>query len=87
MLKTNFHIIGSGIAVLTFSVKADKATNRIERKKREYCTRPPQFCKLCNMLTMSYQIEKCAIFQKDSRELHYNTDHPNKSTVLQYILL
>jgi L-aspartate oxidase len=47
----------------------------------------PQIMELRNMITVGYLITKGAAFRKESRGLHYNTDYPEKSTLLQNIVL
>ncbi len=47
----------------------------------------PQLCELRNMITVAYLIVKCAEFRKESRGLHYNTDYPFKSEMLQNLVL
>lgn len=47
----------------------------------------PQLCELRNLITTGYLIVKAAEFRKESRGLHYNTDYPNKSNLLQNIVL
>ncbi|WP_447640089.1 MULTISPECIES: L-aspartate oxidase [Chitinophagaceae] len=47
----------------------------------------PQLCQLRNLITVSYLIVKCAQFRKESRGLHYNTDHPEHSAIVQNIVL
>ncbi len=47
----------------------------------------PQLCELRNLITVGYLIVKGAEFRKESRGLHYNTDHLQKSEVLQNIIL
>jgi L-aspartate oxidase len=46
----------------------------------------PQLCELRNMITVGYLIVKCAQFRHESRGLHYNTDYPEKSELLQNIV-
>jgi L-aspartate oxidase len=50
-------------------------------------TLSPQLCELRNMITVSYLIVKSASFRKESRGLHFNTDYPGKSSLLQNIVL
>ena len=47
----------------------------------------PQLCELRNLITIGYLIVKGAQFRKESRGLHFNTDHPGKSEILQNIIL
>src|SRR4030095_751898 len=47
----------------------------------------PQLCELRNMITVSYLVVKCAQFRKERRGLHYNTDYPHKSDLVQNIVL
>jgi len=47
----------------------------------------PQLCEVRNLITVGYLIVKEAQFRKESRGLHYNTDYPQKSIILQNIVL
>jgi L-aspartate oxidase len=47
----------------------------------------PQLCELRNLITAGYLIVKGADFRKESRGLHYNTDYPYKSELVQNIVL
>jgi L-aspartate oxidase len=47
----------------------------------------PQLCELRNLITVGYLIVKGAEFRKESRGLHYNTDPPAKSELLQNTIL
>jgi len=42
---------------------------------------------LRNMISVGYLIVKGAAFRKESRGLHFNTDYPNKSELVQNIVL
>jgi L-aspartate oxidase len=50
-------------------------------------TLSPQLLELRNMITAAYLIVKAAMFRKESRGLHYNTDYPAKSELVQNIVL
>jgi L-aspartate oxidase len=47
----------------------------------------PQLCELRNMITVAYLIVKCAEFRHESRGLHFNTDYPAKSAMVQNIAI
>jgi L-aspartate oxidase len=47
----------------------------------------PQLCELRNMITVAFLIVKCAELRKESRGLHYNTDHLERSSILQNTIL
>lgn len=47
----------------------------------------PQLLELRNMITVGYLVVKGAAFRKESRGLHYNTDYPDKSPLVQNIVL
>jgi L-aspartate oxidase len=47
----------------------------------------PQLCEVRNLITVGYLIVKEAQFRRESRGLHFNTDYPEKSPILQNIVL
>ena len=47
----------------------------------------PQLCELRNMITVAFLIVKSAEFRHESRGLHFNTDYPAKSKMIQNIVL
>jgi L-aspartate oxidase len=50
-------------------------------------TLSPQLLELRNLISVGYLIVKGATFRKESRGLHYNTDYPDKSDLVQNIVL
>lgn len=46
-----------------------------------------QLLELRNLITVGYLVVKGATFRKESRGLHYNTDYPGKSELVQNIVL
>ncbi len=47
----------------------------------------PQLCELRNMITVSYLIVKSAQFRHESRGLHYTTDYPEHTDIIQNTIL
>jgi L-aspartate oxidase len=47
----------------------------------------PQLLELRNLITVGYLIVKGATLRKESRGLHFNTDYPDKSKLVQNIVL
>jgi L-aspartate oxidase len=47
----------------------------------------PQLCELRNMITVAYLIVKSAELRRESRGLHYNTDYPERDSLLQNTIL
>lgn len=47
----------------------------------------PQLCELRNLISVGYLIVKGASFRKESRGLHFNTDYPQKSLLIENIML
>jgi len=47
----------------------------------------PQLCELRNLITVGYLIVKGAWFRKESRGLHFNTDFPDKTDLVQNTIL
>jgi L-aspartate oxidase len=87
-------------ALMTDYVGIVRSDTRLERASRrldllheeterlyEQTIVSPQLCELRNMITISYLVVKSAQFRKESRGLHYNTDHPAKSGLVQNIVL
>ncbi|NDC41776.1 MAG: FAD-binding protein, partial [Chitinophagia bacterium] len=92
-LKELQAIMSDYIGIVRNDIRLERAMNRIDLLHKEteqlYKTAvvSPQLCELRNLITIGYLIIKSAQFRKESRGLHYNTDYPGKSELLQSIVL
>jgi L-aspartate oxidase len=81
------------VGIVRKDVRLERAMKRIDLLYGETealyksATISPQLCELRNLITVAYLIVKSAEFRKESRGLHYNTDHPGKSMLMQNIIL
>lgn len=81
------------VGIVRTDVRLQRAMKRLdllfEETEQLYktVTVSPQLCELRNVITIGYLIVKSAMFRKESRGLHYNTDHLQKSELLQNIIL
>ncbi|MGV3530042.1 MAG: L-aspartate oxidase [Flavisolibacter sp.] len=81
------------IGIVRNNVRLERAMKRIdllfEETENLYQTTTvsPQLLELRNMITVGYLIIKGATFRKESRGLHFNTDYPDKSSLVQNIIL
>lgn len=81
------------VGIVRTNVRLERAMRRLdllwEETEKLYVstTLSPQLCELRNMITVAYLIVKGAQFRKESRGLHFNTDYPEKSPILQNIVL
>lgn len=86
-------IMSDYVGIVRNDVRLERAMSRIDLLHRETeelykgATLSPQLCELRNLITIGYLIVKSAQFRKESRGLHYNTDYPEKSGLLQQIVL
>lgn len=92
-LKEVQQIMSDYVGIVRTNVRLQRASKRIDLLWEETealyqaTTLSPQLCELRNMITVSYLIIKCAVFRKESRGLHFNTDYPYKSELVQNIVL
>lgn len=92
-LKEIQQIMSDYIGIVRNDIRLQRAMSRIDllHQETEYLYRTstlsPQLCELRNLITIGYLIVKSAQFRKESRGLHYNTDYPEKSSLLQNIVL
>lgn len=86
-------IMSDYVGIVRTDIRLDRAMKRLDLlfAETEALYRStkvsPQLCELRNLITVGYLIVKGAEFRKESRGLHYNTDHLAKSNLLQNIIL
>ncbi len=92
-LKELQQIMSDYVGIVRNDVRLARASKRLDLLFEETealyrtTTVSPQLCELRNLITVGYLIVKGAHFRKESRGLHFNTDHPEKSDILQNIIL
>lgn len=92
-LKELQQIMSDYVGIVRNDVRLERASRRLDllheetEQLYENTRVSPQLCELRNLITVGYLIVKGAQFRKESRGLHFNTDHPNKSDLLQNIIL
>lgn len=92
-LKELQQIMSDYVGIVRTDVRLERAMKRLDLLHQEteelYASTKvsPQLCELRSLITVGYLIVKGAQFRKESRGLHYNTDHPEKSALLQNIVL
>lgn len=81
------------VGIVRSNVRLERAMKRLDLLHAETeqlyktTTLSPQLCELRNLITVAYLIVKSAQFRKESRGLHYTVDYPEKSKLLQNIVL
>jgi L-aspartate oxidase len=81
------------VGIVRTNTRLQRAMKRVDllweetEQLYETTTVSPQLCELRNMITVAYLVIKCAQFRHESRGLHYNTDYPYKSDMVQNIVL
>lgn len=92
-LKELQQVMSDYVGIVRNNVRLQRAVKRIDLLFDETeglyqtTTVSPQLLELRNMITAGYLIIKGAAFRKESRGLHYNTDYPYKSDLVQNIVL
>ncbi|MCC6187382.1 MAG: L-aspartate oxidase [Chitinophagaceae bacterium] len=79
-------IVRNDTRLLRAMKRLDLLHEECEQLYRE-TTLSPQLCELRNLITIGYLIVKSAQLRKESRGLHYSTDYPEKSELLQNVVL
>jgi len=86
-------VMSDYVGIVRNDIRLQRASRRLdllwEETEQLYqtSTLSPQLLELRNMITAGYLIVKGASFRKESRGLHYNTDYPGKSELVQNIVL
>jgi len=81
------------VGIVRTNTRLQRAMKRLdllwEETEQLYVTTvvSPQLCELRNMITVAYVVVKCAQLRHESRGLHFNTDYPGKSNMVQNIVL
>jgi L-aspartate oxidase len=92
-LKELQQVMSDYVGIVRNNVRLKRAMKRIDLLYEEteglYRTTAvsPQLLELRNMITVGYLIIKGATFRRESRGLHYNTDYPDKSEIVENIVL
>jgi L-aspartate oxidase len=88
-LKELRQVMSDYVGIVRTNVRLERAMKRLDLLHDETeslydaSTISPQLLELRNMITVGYLIVKCAQFRKESRGLHYNTDYPAHSEIVQ----
>ncbi len=92
-LKELQNFMSDYVGIVRSNVRLQRALTRLDLLYAETealyktSTISPQLCELRNLITIGYLIVKSAQLRRESRGLHYNVDFPNKSELLQNIIL
>ncbi|MCB0696758.1 MAG: L-aspartate oxidase [Chitinophagaceae bacterium] len=92
-LKEVQQVMSDYVGIVRNDIRLHRALSRLDllHEETEYLyktsTLSPQLCELRNLITIGYLIVKSAQFRKESRGLHYNVDYPEKSELVQNIVL
>ncbi|TAL48250.1 MAG: L-aspartate oxidase [Chitinophagaceae bacterium] len=86
-------VMSDYVGIVRNDIRLQRASRRLDllweetEQLYESSTLSPQLLELRNMITVGYLIVKGASLRKESRGLHYNTDYPGKSPLVQNIVL
>ena len=86
-------VMSDYVGIVRNDIRLKRASRRLdllwEETERLYgsTSLSPQLLELRNLITVGFLIVKGASFRKESRGLHYNTDYPGKSELVQNIVL
>ncbi len=86
-------VMSDYVGIVRNDIRLQRALRRLDllweetEQLYESTSLSPQLLELRNMITVGYLIVKGAAFRKESRGLHFNTDYPGKSNLVQNIVL
>ena len=86
-------VMSDYVGIVRNDIRLQRALRRLDllweetEQLYESSSLSPQLLELRNMITVGYLIVKGAAFRKESRGLHFNTDYPGKSNLVQNIVL
>lgn len=92
-LKELQWLMSDYVGIVRTDVRLQRASRRLDllhEETEELYRRSvvsPQLCELRNMITVAYLVVRGAQFRRESRGLHYNTDHPYRHRLVQDIVL
>jgi L-aspartate oxidase len=92
-LKELQQVMSDYVGIVRNDIRLKRAMRRLDllweetEKLYESSSLSPQLLELRNLITVGYLIVKGASFRKESRGLHFNTDYPGKSELVQNIVL
>ncbi|TDH26241.1 L-aspartate oxidase [Segetibacter sp. 3557_3] len=92
-LKELQQVMSDYVGIVRTDVRLERAMKRLDLLFNETeelyrtTTVSSYLLELRNLISVGYLIVKGADFRKESRGLHYNTDHPNKSELVENIIL
>jgi len=92
-LKELQQVMSDYVGIVRNNIRLERASRRLDllweetEKLYNSSTLSPQLLELRNLITVGYLIVKGASFRKESRGLHFNTDYPEKSELVQNIVL
>ncbi|HTD93589.1 MAG TPA: L-aspartate oxidase [Chitinophagaceae bacterium] len=92
-LKELQQVMSDYVGIVRNDIRLERAMSRLDLLWKETeqlyqgSSLSPQLLELRNQITVGYLIVKGATFRRESRGLHYNTDYPGKSELVQNIVL
>ncbi len=92
-LKEVQMVMSDYVGIVRNDVRLQRAMRRLDllfeetQQLYQSSTLSPQLLELRNLITVGYLVVKGATLRKESRGLHFNTDYPGKSELVQNIVL